>query len=169
MKEATPTPVRQQYLRIKQQYPDAIVFFRLGDFYETFDEDARIASRELEIVLTSREMGKGLKVPLAGIPYHAVENYLARLISRGYKVAICEQLTPPGNGLVERDVIRVVTPGTLIEPGLLAERSNNYLASLFIHKGQAGIAYADITTGEFAVTQIPVEQVADEMGRLNPA
>ena len=83
------TPLRKQYLRIKHKYPDAIVFFRLGDFYETFDEDARIASRELEIVLTSREMGKGVKVPLAGIPYHAVENYLARLISRGYKVAIC--------------------------------------------------------------------------------
>jgi len=163
------TPLRKQYLRIKHKYPDAIVFFRLGDFYETFDEDARIASRELEIVLTSREMGKGVKVPLAGIPYHAVENYLARLISRGYKVAICEQLTPPGNGLVERDVIRVVTPGTLIEPGLLAEKSNNYLASLFIHKGQAGIAYADITTGEFAVTQVPQEQAADEIGRLNPA
>jgi len=163
------TPLRAQYLRIKHKYPDAIVFFRLGDFYETFDEDARITSRELEIVLTSREMGKGLKVPLAGIPYHAVENYLARLISRGYKVAICEQLTPPGKGLVERDVIRVVTPGTLIEPGLLAAKSNNYLVSLFIHKEQAGIAYADITTGEFAVTQIPREQAADEIGRLNPA
>jgi DNA mismatch repair protein MutS len=163
------TPLRAQYLRIKHKYPDAIVFFRLGDFYETFDEDARITSRELEIVLTSREMGKGLKVPLAGIPYHAVENYLARLISRGYKVAICEQLTPPGKVLVERDVVRVVTPGTLIEPGLLAEKSNNYLVSLFIHKGQAGIAYADITTGEFAVTQIPQEQAADEIGRLNPA
>ena len=163
------TPLRAQYLRIKHKYPDAIVFFRLGDFYETFDEDARITSRELEIVLTSREMGKGLKVPLAGIPYHAVENYLARLISRGYKVAICEQLTPPGKGLVERDVIRVVTPGTLIEPGLLTEKSNNYLASLFIYKGQAGIAYADITTGEFAVTQVPQEQAADEIGRLSPA
>ena len=90
------TPLREQYLRIKQRYPDVIVFFRLGDFYETFDEDARITSRELEIVLTAREMGKGVKVPLAGIPYHALENYLARLVGRGYKVAICEQLTPPG-------------------------------------------------------------------------
>jgi DNA mismatch repair protein MutS len=163
------TPLRKQYLRIKQRYPGAIVFFRLGDFYETFDDDARTASRELEIVLTSREMGKGQKVPLAGIPYHALENYLARLISRGYRVAICEQLTPPGKGLVERDVVRVVTPGTVIEPGLLAEKSNNYLASLVTHKGQAGIAHVDITTGEFAVTQLPEAMIYDELGRLDPA
>ncbi len=90
------TPIRQQYLRIKRQYPQVIVFFRLGDFYETFDEDARIASKELEIVLTSRGMGKGNAIPMAGIPYHAVDNYLARLINRGYKVAICEQMTKPG-------------------------------------------------------------------------
>jgi len=165
----TVTPLRKQYLRIKQKYPGAIVFFRLGDFYETFDEDARITSRELEIVLTSREMGKGQKVPLAGIPYHALDNYLAKLINRGYKVAICEQLSPPGKGLVDRDVIRVVTPGTVIEPGLLNEKNNNYLLSLIISKGQAGIAYVDITTGEFATTQISDSQVADEMGRLNPA
>jgi DNA mismatch repair protein MutS len=168
-RETPHTPLRKQYLRIKQKYPGAIVFFRLGDFYETFDEDARITSRELEIVLTSREMGKGIKIPLAGIPYHALENYLARLISRGYKVAICEQLTPPGKGLVERDVIRVVTPGTLIEPGLLAEKSNNYLVSLLMHKDLAGIAFADITTGEFAVTQIERDRAADELARLNPA
>jgi len=168
-KETSLTPLRKQYLRIKQKYPGAIVFFRLGDFYETFDEDARVTSRELEIVLTAREMGKGVKVPLAGIPYHALENYLARLISRGYKVAICEQLTPPGRGLVERDVIRVVTAGTLIEPGLLAEKSNNYLVSLLINKGQAGIACADITTSEFAVTQVARDQAADEIARLNPA
>jgi len=168
-KEISLTPLRKQYLRIKQKYPGAIVFFRLGDFYETFDEDARVTSRELEIVLTSREMGKGVKVPLAGIPYHALDNYLARLISRGYKVAICEQLTPPGKGLVERDVIRVVTPGTLIEPGLLAEKSNNYLVSLLINKGLAGIAFADITTGEFAVTQVARDQAVDEIARLNPA
>lgn len=167
--ETPHTPLRKQYLRIKQKYPGAIVFFRLGDFYETFDEDARITSRELEIVLTSREMGKGVKVPLAGIPHHALENYLARLISRGYKVAICEQLTPPGKGLVERDVIRVVTPGTLIEPGLLAEKSNNYLVSVLMHKDQAGIAFADITTGEFAVTQVDRDRAADELARLNPA
>src|SRR3972149_4331212 len=107
MKEPSP-PIRQQYLRIKRKYPDAIVLFRLGDFYETFDEDARIASKELEIVLTSREMGKGNKVPLAGIPYHALDSYLAKLINRGYKVAIVEQMTKPGEtrGLVEREGVR---------------------------------------------------------------
>jgi len=168
-KETSVTPLRKQYLRIKQRYPGAIVFFRLGDFYETFDDDARLTSRELEIVLTSREMGKGQKVPLAGIPHHALENYLQKLISRGYKVAICEQLTPPGKGLVERDVIRVVTPGTVIEPGLLAEKSNNYLAALCAKKGQAGLAYVDVTTGEFAATQLPLEKLEDEVGRLNPA
>ncbi|MCJ7515228.1 MAG: DNA mismatch repair protein MutS [Dehalococcoidia bacterium] len=163
------TPLRRQYLRIKQRYPQAIVFFRLGDFYETFDDDARITSRELEITLTSREMGKGQRVPLAGIPYHALDNYLAKLISKGYKVAICEQMTPPGNGLVERDVIRVVTPGTVVEPGLLADKSNNYLVSLIIDGDEAGISYVDITTGEFATAQLPVGQVSDELERLHPA
>jgi DNA mismatch repair protein MutS len=165
----TETPLRRQYLRVKQRYPEAIVFFRLGDFYETFDEDARTTSRELEIVLTSREMGKGVKVPLAGIPYHALENYLSRLISRGYKVAICEQLSPPGKGLVERDVIRVVTPGTVIEPGMLTEKNNNYLVCVVTKRGGAGIAYVDITTGEFAVTQLPEALAANEISRLSPA
>jgi len=163
------TPLRRQYLKIKQHYPQTIVFFRLGDFYETFDEDARITSRELEITLTSREMGKGQRVPMAGIPYHALDNYLARLIGRGYKVAICEQMTLPGKGLVERDVIRVVTPGTVIEPGLLADKSNNFLVSLVMDGDQAGVAYVDITTGEFATSQLSVGQVTDEMERLHPA
>ncbi|HEX7365005.1 MAG TPA: DNA mismatch repair protein MutS, partial [Dehalococcoidia bacterium] len=163
------TPLRRQYLKIKQRYPNTIVFFRLGDFYETFDDDARTTSRELEITLTSREMGKGQRVPLAGIPYHALDNYLARLISRGYKVAICEQMTPPGKGLVERDVIRVVTPGTVIEPGLLNDKNNNYLVSLVIDGNEAGISYVDITTGEFGTTQLPAGQVADELERLHPA
>jgi DNA mismatch repair protein MutS len=163
------TPLRRQYLKIKQQHPDAIVFFRLGDFYETFDDDARVTARELEIVLTSREMGKGVRVPLAGIPYHAVEGYLARLISKGYKVAICEQMSPPGKGLVEREVVRIVTPGTVIEPGLLTDKNNNYLVSLIIEEEYAGVAYVDITTGEFATTQLHVKQVADELERLQPA
>ena len=112
------TPVRQQYLEIKRQYPDAILFFRLGDFYETFDQDAETAARELDIVLTSRPIGKGLRAPLAGIPYHAVENYLARLIEKGYHVAICEQVgDQPAKGIFPRRVVRVVTPGTIIEPG----------------------------------------------------
>src|SRR4030043_384823 len=163
------TPIRKQYLRIKQRYPQAIVFFRLGDFYETFDDDARITAREMEITLTSREMGKGQRVPMAGIPYHALDNYLAKLIGRGYKVAICEQMTPPGNGLVERDVIRVVTPGTVVEPGLLTDKSNNYLVSLASDGDEAGISYVDITTGEFATTQLYAGQVSDELERLHPA
>jgi DNA mismatch repair protein MutS len=165
------TPIRQQYLRIKRRYPQAIVFFRLGDFYETFDEDAKIASRELDIVLTSRGMGKGCRVPMAGIPYHALDNYLARLINRGHKVAICEQVTKPGEtkGLVERDVVRVVTPGTVIEPGLLDSKANNYLVSLLLEDEAAGIAYVDITTSEFAVAQVPSQRAAAELERLKPS
>jgi DNA mismatch repair protein MutS len=165
------TPIRQQYLRIKKQYPHAIVLFRLGDFYETFDEDAKIASRELEIVLTSREMGKGNKIPLAGIPYHALDGYLARLINRGYKVAIVEQLTKPGEtkGLVERDVVRLVTPGTVLEPGLLDSKSNNYLVAVAVGEGEAGLALVDITTSEFAATQLPLARAATELQRLNPS
>jgi DNA mismatch repair protein MutS len=165
------TPIRQQYLRIKRRYPNAIVLFRLGDFYETFDKDAEITSRELDIVLTSREMGKGHRVPLAGIPYHALENYLAKLISRGHKVAICEQVTKPGEtkGLVERDVVRVVTPGTVIEPGLLDSKTNNYLVSLVLGGDLAGIAYVDITTSEFAVTQLSIERAFPELEHLKPS
>ena len=165
------TPVRQQYLRIKRKYPGAIVFFRLGDFYETFDEDARITARELGIVLTAREMGKGNKVPLAGIPYHALDNYLTKLIKGGYKVAICEQMTRPGEtrGIVEREVVRLVTPGTVTEPGLLESKRNNYLTSLVIGGEEAGIAYVDITTSQFAVTQLPLGRLGTELERLNPS
>ena len=169
MKEGS-TPIRQQYLRIKRKYPQAIVFFRLGDFYETFDEDAKLTSKELEIVLTSREMGKGHRVPMAGIPYHALDNYLARLINRGYKVAICEQVTKPGQtrGLVERDVVRVVTPGTIVEPSLLDSKANNYLVSLVLGDSEVGVAYVDITTSEFATTQLPLERAVPELERLKP-
>ena len=165
------TPMRGQYLRIKQRYSDALLLFRLGDFYETFEEDARVASRELEIVLTSRNMGKGERVPMAGIPAHALESYLARLIKRGYKVAICEQLTDPAlsKGLVERDVVRVVTPGTVLEPSLLEQKANNYLASLTVEGAVAGLAYVDITTGEFATTQLDVSALTAELERLSPA
>jgi len=165
------TPLRQQYLRIKKKYPDTIVFFRLGDFYETFDDDAKLVSKELEIVLTAREMGKGNKVPLAGIPYHALDNYLARLINKGHKVAICEQLSDPkaAKGLVDRDVVRVVTPGTVVEPGLLRGNVNNYLASVVVEGQQAGVAYADITTSEFQTTQLPAERMQSELERLRPS
>jgi DNA mismatch repair protein MutS len=163
------TPIRRQYLRIKQRYPGAIVLFRLGDFYETFDEDARLVSRLLEITLTAREMGKGQKIPMAGIPHHALDNYLARLINHGHRVAICEQLTPPGKGLVERDVVRVVTPGTVIEPSLLEVKTNNYLASVVLEGDKAGLSYVDITTSEFATTQMPLVRLMAEVERLRPA
>src|SRR5512136_3076733 len=131
------TPIRQQYLEIKRQYPNTILLFRLGDFYETFDRDAEITSRELEIVLTSRPIGKGLRAPLAGIPYHAIDNYLARLIGKGYHVAICEQVgDQPTKGIFPRKVVRVVTPGTIIEPGLLHGDANNYLVSIVLEGGR---------------------------------
>ena len=164
------TPIRQQYLDIKREYPDSILFFRLGDFYETFDEDAEITARELDIVLTSRPIGKGARVPLAGIPYHALENYLARLIEKGYHVAICEQVgETPVKGLVPRKVTRVVTPGTVIEPGLLPGDANNYLVSVILDPGAASVSYADVTTGEFAVTELPLEALRAELARLHPA
>jgi DNA mismatch repair protein MutS len=163
------TPLRRQYLQVKERYPDCIVLFRLGDFYETFDEDARVTARELDIVLTAREMGKGNKVPMAGIPHHALDNYLGRLIGRGHKVAICEQLTPPGKGLVERDIVRVVTPGTVTEPSLLRAKTNNYLACVYSSGGRAGIAYADISTGECAVSDLAEADLECELGRLNPS
>src|SRR5215208_684872 len=164
------SPARQQYLDIKREYPNTILFFRLGDFYETFDEDAELTARELDIVLTSRSVGKGARAPLAGIPYHAVENYLARLIEKGYHVAICEQIgETPVKGLFPRKVIRVVTPGTVTEPALLPGDSNNYLASIFLDEKTASVSYVDITTGEFAVTELPLEALRAELTRLHPA
>ena len=169
------TPIRQQYLQIKRQYPDTVLLFRLGDFYETFDDDARLISRELGIVLTSRPVGKDHRVPLAGVPYHAVDGYIAKLIAKGYKVAICEQLgDDPVKGLVPRGVVRVVTPGTVVEPAILDERSNNYLAALIIEGDRAAVAYADISTGEFATTQFADgrdlrRSVLEELTRLGPA
>ncbi len=168
------TPIRQQYLEIKRQYPDSIVFFRLGDFYETFDQDAEITSRELDIVLTSRPVSKGKRIPMAGIPFHAVDNYLARLIDKGYHVAICEQVgDQPARGLFARQVTRVVTPGTIVEPGLLQGDRNNYLACIALTDERAGIAFVDITTGEFAATEIVDNDlpasIRAEMLRLRPA
>ncbi len=150
------TPIRRQYLQIKSQYPDTILFFRLGDFYETFDADAELIAHELDIVLTSRPVGKGQRVPLAGVPYHAADNYIARLIEKGYRVAVAEQLADPATvkGIVPRDVTRVITPGTVIEPELLDEKRPNYLAAWLSDGQHVGFAYADVTTGEFAATQI---------------
>jgi DNA mismatch repair protein MutS len=165
------TPLRRQYLEIKRRFPQAIVFFRLGDFYETFDEDAQLVSRELEIVLTSRPVGKGARVPLAGIPHHALDSYLAKLIGKGYKVAICEQVSegPKGRTLMERQVVRVVTPGTVVEANLLDQRANNYLAALVVEGELGGVAYVDVTTGEFAATQMAIDLLPAELDRLRPA
>ncbi|MCS6835157.1 MAG: DNA mismatch repair protein MutS [Anaerolineae bacterium] len=175
------TPARRQYLDIKRQYPQAILMFRMGDFYEMFDDDAEIAARELEITLTARRFGDNAPpVPMAGIPYHALDSYVARLIDRGYHVAVCDQMTEPdGRGIVEREVTRVLTPGTVYEPSLLKEGQANYLMAIMpqgdAKKGQwsrAGLAYVDVSTGEFATTQFEGEDVAvqvlEELARLTP-
>jgi len=168
------TPMMQQYLQKKEQYKDALLFFRLGDFYEMFFEDAVIASRELEITLTGRDCGLEERAPMCGVPYHAVEGYIARLIEKGYKVAICEQLQDPeeAKGLVERDVVRVITPGTLIESSMLDEKKNNYLVSLYFNGDQIGLANVDVSTGEFYISEIadpePFKKLMDELSRLVP-
>lgn len=166
------TPSRQQYLDIKAQHPDAIVFFRLGDFYETFDDDAETTARELDLVLTSRPQGKGVRTPMAGVPHHAAEGYIARLIAKGYKVALCEQIGDSSaiKGLMPREVVRVFTAGTVIEPGMLDAGRNNYLTAVIHDSDQYGLAYADITTGEFATTVINGRRpLIEELARLAPA
>jgi DNA mismatch repair protein MutS len=165
------TPSRQQYLDIKAQHPDAIVFFRLGDFYETFDDDAHLAAKELDLVLTSRPQGKNIRTPMAGVPHHAAEGYIARLIAKGHKVALCEQVgRDQVNGLMPREVVRVFTAGTVIEPGMLESGRNNYLVAVILDGDRAGLAYSDITTGEFATTQLNGRRpLIEELARLAPA
>ncbi|HEX8706889.1 MAG TPA: DNA mismatch repair protein MutS [Pyrinomonadaceae bacterium] len=170
----TNTPLYRQYLDIKQRYRDAILLFRIGDFYETFDDDARLVARELDIVLTSKMMGKNVRVPLAGVPHHSLERHLRALIARGHRVAICEQLTAApvkgekGGNLIERDVVRIVTPGTILEPGLLQSKANNYLAAYVSDGKRAGIAYTDVTTGEFAATELAASNAVPELQRIAP-
>ena len=165
------TPIRRQYLKIKEAYSDSIVLFRMGDFYETFDDDARLVASELDITLTGRSLGKDLRVPMAGVPAHSVDSYLARLVKKGHQVAICEQLSDPAQskGLVERDVVRVVTPGTVFEDSLLDQQANNYLAAVACEGETAGLAFADITTGEFAATQLSASQLSLELAWISPA
>ncbi|HET7091551.1 MAG TPA: DNA mismatch repair protein MutS [Anaerolineae bacterium] len=165
------TPIRKQYLALKNQYPDTILFFRLGDFYETFDADAETVARELDIVLTSRPVGKGQRVPLAGVPHHAVDRYLAQLIEKGFRVAVAEQMADPSavTGIVPREVTRVVTPGTILDPEMLDEKRANYLAAWVEHDGRVGLAHCDITTGEFAVAQVDSNAAAlQELLRIAP-
>ncbi|NPV52595.1 MAG: DNA mismatch repair protein MutS [Firmicutes bacterium] len=171
----------RQYRAIKAKYGDAILFFRLGDFYEMFYEDAELASRELEITLTSREAGKGQRMPMCGVPYHAAEIYIGRLVKNGHKVAICEQLEDPKltKGIVKRDVIRVVTPGTVTDLSILEEKANNYIMAIILDRDRgrdregAGLAACDVSTGEFLVTEITGDDVerrlVNEIARIQPA
>ena len=167
------TPAMQEYLKIKHQHPDKILLYRLGDFYETFFEDAVIMSKELELTLTGREQGKFGRIPLAGIPVKAVNNYLEKLVAKNYKVIICDQLEDPkqAKGLVKRGVTRIITSGTLTESDFLQQNSNNYICALFkdIKSDIYGFSYADISTGEFKVTQAPLNLILAELTRINPA
>jgi DNA mismatch repair protein MutS len=167
------TPMMRQYARLKQEYADSILLFRMGDFYEMFGQDAVTASKILEIALTSRDRNKPNAVPLCGIPYHAVDGYIAKLITRGHKVAVCEQVgnTKAAKGLVKREVVRVITPGTLLESNLLTDKQNNYLMAILLQDRNVGLAVLDISTAEFMVTQFGDEQgnrLENELARLQP-
>ena len=159
------TPMMQQYLDIKEKNKDCIIFFRLGDFYEMFFDDAVLVSRELELTLTGRDCGEGNRAPMCGVPYHAVETYLGRLVSKGYKIAICEQTEDPSQtkDIVKREIVRYVTPGTVIESELLTESKNNYLCSVYLDGKSAGVTFADISTGDISVTEISGEQYLERM------
>ncbi len=174
------TPMMKQYLEIKQNNPDSILFFRLGDFYEMFDDDARLASKELDLTLTSRDKGKHAKpeaeqIPMCGIPYHSSDSYIARLIAKGYKVAICEQMEDPAKakGLVKRDIIRVVTPGTVTDASCLDDKSSNFICGLYLDAQGAGAAFCDVTTGKTHLTSFTgkdrLEHAINELGRFSPA
>lgn len=169
------TPMMQQYMEFKEKYRDSILFFRLGDFYEMFYDDAELASRELELTLTGRPCGKDVRAPMCGVPIHASAGYIAKLISKGYKVAICEQMedVAEAKGLVRREVIRVITPGTVIETEMLDDKKNNYLMAIKKDKRSFGLAYVDVSTGEFLATMIDGENVesrlVDEVDKVNPS
>lgn len=166
------TAMMQQYLNLKAKYKDCVLFFRLGDFYEMFFDDAKRVSRELELTLTGRDCGLGERAPMCGVPHHAVNTYVERLVNKGYKVAICEQMQDPATtkGLVERDVVRVITPGTVNDPTMLDERANNFLLSVCFAGDRAGLALADVSTGEFFVHEIsaPEDRLRDEIARIAP-
>jgi DNA mismatch repair protein MutS len=164
------TPLMEQYNRIKAKHPQEILLFRLGDFYEMFGEDAKTAARVLGIVLTSRQKGEG-RIPMAGIPHHSSQSYINRLLKAGLRVAVCEQLQDPeeAEGLVERDVVRIITPGTLVEESILEEKRNNYLAAAVADGARTGLAWVDLSTGTFRCEDIPGEHLADELVRLSPS
>ncbi len=168
------TPMMKQYMVLKEQYKECILFFRLGDFYEMFFDDAILASKELEIALTGRDCGLQERAPMCGVPYHSVENYIAKLIEKGYKVAICEQIEDPATaqGIVKRDVVRVITPGTIVDAYMLNEKENNYILSLYLDENGAGICFADISTGELKTTEFSgkeyIDPVIDEIAKIHP-
>ena len=165
------TPMMQQYMKTKEEYKDCILFYRLGDFYEMFFDDAKIASKELELTLTGKNCGLEERAPMCGIPYHAVEGYLSRLVSKGYKVAICEQMEDPAlaKGLVRREVVRIVTPGTNICEQSLDESRNNYIMSIVYVSDRFGISFADVTTGDYFVTEVDsARKLMDEMYKFSP-
>ena len=173
-KEKELTPMQRQYHALKERNQDCILFFRLGDFYEMFDEDARLVSRELDLTLTTRDRNKPKEeqTPMCGVPFHSVDSYIARLVQRGYKIAICEQMTDPATtkGLVERDITRIITPGTITESSMLEERKNNYYGCIFGCGGKYGLAFCDISTGAFYATACAdAASVASELGRFSPA
>ncbi|MBQ3126185.1 MAG: DNA mismatch repair protein MutS, partial [Clostridia bacterium] len=168
------TPMMEQYFAIKEQYPGYLLFYRLGDFYEMFFDDAKTASRELDLTLTGRDCGEAERAPMCGVPYHSAEGYIGRLIEKGYKVAICEQVEDPAQakGLVRREVIRVITPGTLIETGLLSEQRNNYLCAVFLDEDEVGIGFADVSTGQISATSFAASgdsRICNELGTYSPS
>ena len=158
----------QQYTKIKEDYQDCILFFRLGDFYEMFFEDAKTASRELELTLTGKNCGLEERAPMCGVPFHSADTYIARLVEKGYKVAICEQTEDPSQakGIVKREVIRIITPGTVISQNMLKETENNYIASFFSRHGRTGLAYCDVSTGEIYATEISRREDVDSFETL---
>lgn len=168
------SPMMQQYFQIKKEYPGVILFFRLGDFYEMFFDDAKTASRELDLVLTGRDCGQEERAPMCGVPFHSADGYIAKLVSRGYKVAICEQMEDPATakGIVKRDVIRVITPGTVIESNILEDGVNNYLCSIYKSVNETGICFADVSTGEFHITVInredEQEKIVNQLSTYSP-
>lgn len=168
------SPMMKQYKEIKEKHKDAILFFRLGDFYEMFYEDAKICSRELELVLTGKQCGEAERAPMCGVPHHASQNYIAKLVDRGYKVAVCEQMEDPqtAKGIVKREVIQIITPGTVISQTMLLEKENSYIVSVYHHEKEVGLAYSDITTGEIRVTSSTgfslTHSIINEIERISP-
>ena len=166
------TPMMKQYMETKSQYQDCILFYRLGDFYEMFFEDALTASRELEITLTGKNCGQEERAPMCGVPYHAVEGYLNRLVAKGYKVAICEQVEDPkqAKGIVKREVVRIVTPGTNLDTQALDETKNNYIMCIVYIADRYGVSIADISTGDYFVTELPDgSRLMDEIYKFSPS